>query len=112
MNRVRRTLRCTNCSDIPVLSDERWICQCEYFQWQPERGYEGTAEDRELLERYRWRLASDTEGFVYWIAPGNRAVVCLYANGTWAGGPAEFTRLEDYLDWNAGNKPLNSPSKN
>jgi hypothetical protein len=109
MSRVRRVLRCAICSSEPTLSEGRWVCQCAKFQWQPEKGCEGTPEDRKLLERYGWRLASDAGGFTFWIAPGNAGVIYLYADGTWSGGLAGFASLDDYLEWNASSK-LTQPS--
>ena len=71
----------------------------------PKKGYPGTDEDRALLERYGWRMVTDPNGFAYWVGKGNRGVVSLYADGTWAGGPEEFNELEDYLKWFAKGHP-------
>gem|GEM_PF-5007374 len=111
MNRVRRELRCAVCRNSPFLSSEgKWVCDCQQFQWWPERGYPGTEEDRELLGRYGWRLVNNA-GFAYWIAPGGTGVVSIYTDNTWSGGPAAFATLEEYLDWHARGQPFTPSPK-
>src|SRR3974390_82925 len=97
MVRPRCHLRCDVCGTEPDFRDERFFCLCPKFQWIPKRGYSGTATDRALLGRYTWGMVSDGYGFVYWLGPGNRGVVYLYEDGTWAGGSERFDDLEDYL---------------
>jgi hypothetical protein len=101
MSRTRSHLRCDVCGAEPEFRDGRLVCRCSNFQWSPRKGYGGTAVDRELLGRYGWRMASDQNGFTFWVGPGNLGVVYLYEDGTWSGGSGGFDELEDYLNWYA-----------
>ena len=69
------------------------------------KSFAGNAEDRALMKSYGWQLVTDAYGFAFWIAPRNAGVVSLYPDGTWAGGPDAFERLEDYLEWFASGEP-------
>ena len=101
----RNHLHCDVCGNVPEFKDDRLVCHCPKFRWTPKRGYGGSATDRELLERHGWRTAGDQDGIAFWIGPGNLGVVYLYEDGTWSGGPAEFDKLEDYLNWYASGAP-------
>ena len=104
MSRVRRTLRCAICGLEPHLVDEKWVCSCPKTNWAPKKGFEGSEEDRTLLQAFGWKLVTDSSGFAYWLGPGGAGVVTLYDDGTWGGGSAEFNSLEEYLHWYQAHK--------